>query len=513
MDNAMDLENLLKSYNYTLSGYLNDIKNFSYRVWEKPHLQWFTKHDVTHSEEIIYLIGQIIEPIKNDREIFLSEHELFILLASTYLHDIGMQYLKIPGYSIDKLSSAGYDSIRKKHAEESYNIILKRVMPSLERDDFHFPTIDEEYLPIIAKVSKGHSTDFFEEIVRNFKKDPSTPKGRKVRGEFLTALLLIGDELDLQCKRVSFSDTAKFTLSDFSSLHWYKHHYVDYVEILNGIIKLTLRFPENSDNYSGLIKRFIEDKLIKQVKKVNPTLLDSTKRKLSFSEDVNIQIKIDETRVKRSIPEGALRELKEEIRKIGANLKEKMEGLKPKELVLLKAESSNKQCRNQSKNYFGEKNLEGSYRNLSTSQLEGEKEKFLKIKAKNNEDLIQVKKETALIEGQLIEHTKYKLAASWLKKNKTQLSKRAALHGFPNLSEEELNQFSKEIGRYLDLVHGCLLVERLNLLDEPIVIRSFPLSSYLEAFKFIINRIPDRLPDEVAIELKEHLNYLMQRLL
>lgn len=467
----MDLENLLKSSNFELSGHLDDIKKFSRRVWEKPHLQWFTKHDVTHSEEIIYLIEQIIKPIENDPEIFLSVHELFILLASAYLHDIGMQYLKIPGYSIDKLSSTEYDLIRKKHAEESYNIILKPVMPILKRDDFHFPTIDEEYLPIIAKVSKGHSTDFFEEIVKNFKEDPSTPKGRKVRGEFLTALLLIGDELDLQCKRVSFPDTAKFTLSDFSLLHWYKHHYVDYVEILNGIINLTLRFPENSDSYSGLIKSFIEDKLIKQVKKVNPILLDSTKRKLSFAADVNIQIKIDKTGVKRSIPEGALRELKKEIKKIGANLKEK-------------------------------------------------KEEFLKIKAKNNEDLIQVKKEAALvkkeaalIEEQIIEDTKYKLAASWLKKNKTQLSKRAALHGFPNLSEEELNQFSKEIGRYLDLVHGSLLVERLNLLDEPIVIRSFHLSSYLEAFKFIINRIPDRLPDEVVIELKEHLNYLMQRLL
>jgi len=308
------LESKLLSFK-KLSQYLTEIKNFSLKVWEKPHLQWFTNHDVEHSEEIIYLIGQIVKSIENDTEIFFNEDELFILLASAYLHDIGMQLSKIETYSIDGLSSEQYDLIRKRHAEESYHIILKRLLPSVNRDDFHFPSIDEEYLPAIARVSKGHSTEYFQEIIELFNTDPLKPKGRKVRGEFLTALLMIADELDLQCKRVNFYDTAKFSLSDVSLLHWYKHHYVECVEIKDGRINVTLRFPSDSDNYCNLIKELIENKLVEQVKKVNPILLKSTKRKLSFEETINIEIRRDIEGVKRRLPEGALKELEKEIKK------------------------------------------------------------------------------------------------------------------------------------------------------------------------------------------------------
>ena len=44
---------------------------------------------------------------------------------------------------------------------------------------------------------------------------------------------MIADELDLHSKRVEFDELAKFTLSDYSSVHWYKHHYVKFIEIKN----------------------------------------------------------------------------------------------------------------------------------------------------------------------------------------------------------------------------------------------------------------------------------------
>ena len=92
------------------------------------------------------------------------------MLASAYLHDIGMQYLKVDNISVDKLTSDEYEIIRKRHAEESYNIILKRVQESLRRDDFHLPEIKEEYLPVIAWVSKGHATEFLKRQYNIFEK-------------------------------------------------------------------------------------------------------------------------------------------------------------------------------------------------------------------------------------------------------------------------------------------------------------------------------------------------------
>ncbi len=304
----MDLEEKLKQ-SPDLYRTLKEIEEFCKRIWRAPLLPWFTSHDVSHSKEIIHLLGQILSPIENTSA-SLTEHELFILLASAYLHDIGMQYLKVENISVDKLTSDEYETIRKRHAEESYNIILKRVQKSLVRDDFHPPEIEEEYLPVIAWVSKGHATEFFEETIQYFHENPATPLNRHVRGELLASLLLIADELDLQSKRVKFSETAKFNLSEFSAVHWFKHHYVDCVEIKNGNVSLTLNFPVNADEYKELIKELIETKLKAQIDKVNPILSKETSGLLHLNNVVNIQIKTDDTGTKRALSNGALKELK-----------------------------------------------------------------------------------------------------------------------------------------------------------------------------------------------------------
>jgi hypothetical protein len=75
--------------------------------------------------------------------------------------------------------------------------------------------------------------------------------GRKVRGELLTALLMIADELDLQCKRIDFSDTAKFDLSSYSQVHWFKHHYVDYVDVEKAAVNVTLKFLKMQMNIAN----------------------------------------------------------------------------------------------------------------------------------------------------------------------------------------------------------------------------------------------------------------------
>ena len=309
----MDLEEKLKQSS-DLYKSLKEIEEFCNKTWRAPLLPWFTNHDVLHSKEIIHLLGQILSPIENTPA-SLTEHELFILLASAYLHDIGMQYLKVENISVDKLNSDEYEIIRKRHAEESYNIILKSVQESLYRDDFHPPEIEEEYLPVIAWVSKGHATEFFEETLQHFRGNPATPLNRPVRGELLASLLLIADELDLQSKRVKFPETAKFNLSDFSYVHWFKHHYVDFVEIKNGDISLTLKFPVNADEYKELIKELIETKLKVQIDKVNPRLRKETSGLLHLNNVVNIQIKTDDTGTKRALPNGALKELKKMLKK------------------------------------------------------------------------------------------------------------------------------------------------------------------------------------------------------
>jgi len=310
----MDLEKILQSQNPVLFSCLQDIDKFCSETWDDKLLPWFTNHDCVHSKEIVHLLGQILKPLEGHPQ-FLDEHELFVLLASAYLHDIGMQYVKVDGISIDKLTEEEYNLIRKRHAQASYDIILKQVSEVLARDDFHLPTIDEEYLPAIAQVSKGHSTDYFEEVISEFKADPLTPKGRKVRGELLTALLMIADELDLQCKRADFSETAKFNLSNYSKVHWFKHHYVDFIEVEKAQVNITFKFPPNADGYSGLVQELIDTKLKEQIGKINLILSDSTGGILHLNPAINIIKKEDKAGLKRTLPEAVLNELKKILKK------------------------------------------------------------------------------------------------------------------------------------------------------------------------------------------------------
>ncbi|MBI2470937.1 MAG: tetratricopeptide repeat protein [Planctomycetes bacterium] len=306
----MNLEEKLKLYP-DLFKLLEEIVISCGKIWSNTLLPWFTNHDVYHSKEIIHLLGQILSPIENTPQC-LNEHEIFILLSSAYLHDIGMQNLKVDNISIDKLTSDEYEYIRKRHAEESHDIILKRLKKPLDRDDFYLPLIEDDYLQVIAKVSKGHATDFFKEIINYFQKNPAKPLNRPVRGELLTALLMIADELDLHNKRARFIETAKFNLSDFSAVHWYKHHYMDGVEINNGIVNLILTFPPDVDDYKDLVKEIIETKLKKQIEKVNTIFSNSTAGLLHIH-NINIQTRLDNT--KRRLPDGALKELKKILNK------------------------------------------------------------------------------------------------------------------------------------------------------------------------------------------------------
>ncbi|HET6514168.1 MAG TPA: hypothetical protein VFG09_03340 [Thermodesulfovibrionales bacterium] len=220
-----------------------------------------------------------------------------------------MQFLKVDDISIDRLTEKEYEEIRRRHADASYNIILKRVQPYLTRDDFHLPNIDEEYLPVIARVAKGHSTDYFESVVSEFQSDPATPKGRKVRGELLTALLMIADELDLQTKRVDFNDLSKFNPSTYSLTHWFKHHYVDYVAIESGIVRITLRFPESAKTYPEVIREQLKAKLNKQIERVNPIMSRSTGGLLHLESTIQFDEKVDKTGLKRSAPDDVIKEL------------------------------------------------------------------------------------------------------------------------------------------------------------------------------------------------------------
>ena len=63
-----------------------------------------------------------------------------------------------------------------------------------------------------------------------------------------------------------------------------------------------------------MIKELIETKLKVQIDKVNPILRETTSGLLHLNNDINIQIKTDDTGTKRALTNGALKELKKMLK-------------------------------------------------------------------------------------------------------------------------------------------------------------------------------------------------------
>ena len=158
----------------------------------------FTDHTELHSMNVInfcnYLIGE--ENIG-----LLNEDEIYVLLMSCYIHDIGMG---IRESDYDKfISDLGLGSkttgdiqqdIRKFHNEFSGLFIKKYA------DLFDIPS--EEHLFAIIQISRGHrKTDLFDE-----KEYPSALKlsnGNTICLPYLSLLIRLADEIDVAADRNS----------------------------------------------------------------------------------------------------------------------------------------------------------------------------------------------------------------------------------------------------------------------------------------------------------------------
>ena len=88
----MDLTDFLTD---TLRDNLLIIKHNCQEIHKDRFLISFTKHDYEHSERMLGLITSLIKSsllLNGDER--LNEYEIFILLSSIYLHDIGIQINK-----------------------------------------------------------------------------------------------------------------------------------------------------------------------------------------------------------------------------------------------------------------------------------------------------------------------------------------------------------------------------------------------------------------------------------
>lgn len=244
------IEKELKRKCPSLFEYFVTIKNFCIQFWDKPICRHYTTHDIRHSLKLL----SYIYDLKKYCNPPLNPDELYILLASVYLHDISMQF---PHYLINRdIAEITYDDcekIRKEHRK----IIGKVIDCDLfnyfrENTRFrHFP-----YHSFMAKICINHNegnigTDFWERS--------KVLGGENVRIRLLIALLQCADALDISPDRINEDLSAK-QLPFKSQKYWWKNYYTREVLIDDRCMRITLHYviPDNFVEHMDVFIDFAE---------------------------------------------------------------------------------------------------------------------------------------------------------------------------------------------------------------------------------------------------------------
>jgi hypothetical protein len=151
----------------------------------------YTEHDIEHSKRVIESLDlNISDSVKES----LNEYEIYFLLASAYLHDIGM--VNFPEFAVEPNLEGTetrtiQDYIRENHHLRSEEFIVRNHQDLAIRD--------EHQARIIGRLCRGHTKEDLHD--RTLFEPDRIYKGSSINMPFLAALLRIGDELDLTFER------------------------------------------------------------------------------------------------------------------------------------------------------------------------------------------------------------------------------------------------------------------------------------------------------------------------
>jgi predicted amidohydrolase len=221
----MDLEAALAGAEY--KSRLDVIKQHSEKVWKKETFQhtYYTLHGMDHSRAVISVLDKLVDGI--DADSGLTKQEIFYLLASVYLHDVGMLISypededRVKAISTQKKKSFTKEElIRDEHHLRSGKYVIEHA------SDLNLDHVDSECVKLICeghRVVKLNTEDYNDKLVGN----------ERIRVRLLSALLRFSDELDVSYQRTpkELMDVLKEYMPDYSRLQWLKHYYTSGVGI------------------------------------------------------------------------------------------------------------------------------------------------------------------------------------------------------------------------------------------------------------------------------------------
>lgn len=161
----------------------------------------FTDHGVNHCRRIIEVFDKLIPDTVLSQ---LNSTEIYFLLSSAWLHDLGMMVQQI-----------GEERLEPKEIRERHNELTKNYL--LEKNKYReYEIYSENEARIIADICLCHRKASIPAVC-----DATVPIGPDVvHARFLCALLRLGDEMDMDYRRASECTADLIQLRGDSVNHW-----------------------------------------------------------------------------------------------------------------------------------------------------------------------------------------------------------------------------------------------------------------------------------------------------
>lgn len=277
-----------------LRGILDAIRASSLELWAVPKHEYYTDHTVAHSDRITTRLDGLSTGIMAGASP-LSPHEVYILLAAAYLHDIGMQN--------EYFLNGDLVRIRDQHEKITYEMIVGSIDGTGRFRQLGLHP-DPDLVSAVAKVAAGHrhgdlSASQFEQF----------PYGDEmIRLRLLAALLRLGDALDIDHRRVLMENLLVKRVPHESQYHWHRCYYVSGVAIEDEFIQIGYRLPQGL-GYEDLIIPLVEDEIRRELSK-SEVILRRSGAKIGLG-DSGIRY----VPYLRPMPDAVLNHAREELRK------------------------------------------------------------------------------------------------------------------------------------------------------------------------------------------------------
>jgi hypothetical protein len=264
--------------------FLIEIENVSKDIWttDIKIIKYYTDHGIEHSYRIINYIFEILK----NKNVTLSEGDYFILFASAFLHDIGMQcdlnkHEKLKKVLKDNNTltqefnhlSLDYTPEEIKELREIHNILSHNWIIQACKNE----SIDQKLNIVIRNINNAPIVQDIADVVLYHTKmciddldDTCHYNPGKNNKKLLAAIFRLADELDIDARRVKdIKSLSNFSIDKYSEFMWWLHNRLKISFDKNNNIVLTANLNKNDKDYYSNIKEL----LIKQFEEKNEKII------------------------------------------------------------------------------------------------------------------------------------------------------------------------------------------------------------------------------------------------